>query len=118
MRTSIEIKGLKLFGRHGVMEQERNTGNEFVVDMEIFFPFEKACETDSVSDTINYAEIVEIIKSTNSEPSALIENFAWRIKEAVTQRFAAIEGGKIKVYKPYPPIRNIQLDSVSATIEW
>lgn len=118
MTTSIEITGLRLYGYHGVLPQEKRIGNEYLIDITIFFPFENAFQSDSVNDTINYAEIVDIIKLINNQPSQLIENLAWRIKESLTKKFPQITSGEISVSKILPPIANLQLKKVSAKIKW
>lgn len=118
METTIYIKQLKLFGHHGVSKQERMIGNEFFVDVEIKYPFIKACLTDSVTDTINYAEVIEIIREVNRTPSSLLEHFAWRIREALCKTFPSISSGKITVAKPFPPIPGTETDRVAISIEW
>lgn len=52
-----------------------------------------------------------------SEPSALLEHVAMRIKTALTGRFPLIQGGFIRVAKITPPIA-AELDSVAIKIEW
>lgn len=118
MKTFIEISGLRLYGRHGVASQERRVGNEFVFDLHLSYPFEQGAVRDDLEKTINYAEIVEVVKKVNAEPSALIENVAWRLKETLTAMFPAISTGMIRVAKVKPPIPATSLDRVAVTISW
>ena len=46
---------------HGVMEQERIAGNDYVVNLRIKYPMEQAMLSDDVEDTLNYANVFEII---------------------------------------------------------
>lgn len=118
MKTIIEISGLRLWGRHGVMEQERRVGNEFVFDLKLDYPFEMGAVRDDLDGTLNYAVAIEVIKKVNSEPSALIENVAWRLKESLMLSFPAISGGMIRVAKIKPPVRATAIDSVAVVIRW
>lgn len=117
MKCSIEINGLRLFARHGVMEQEKHVGNLFEVTAEIFYPFEKAMEEDQLEHTLNYAEAVEVIRSEMEISSLTLEHVAGRIRQALLTRFPLIEGGSIKITKITPPI-SAELDGVAVKISW
>lgn len=115
----ISIRGLRLNGRHGVLDQERRVGNEFEIDIELVVPAsEQAMLTDSLTDTVNYAEVVMMAKREMSIPSKLIEAVAGRIKNAIIDRYGSmIAAGSITISKLAPPIP-AQLASVSYTCTW
>lgn len=115
----ISISGLRLTGRHGVLDQERIVGNEFEINIELVVPIsERAMLTDSIDDTVNYAEVVQIAKHEMSVPSKLIEAVAGRIKNAIIARYGAVvEAGSITISKLAPPIP-AQLKCVSYTCKW
>lgn len=117
MRGTVEINGLRIFARHGVLPQERQVGNLFEVSAHLVYPMDRALEHDDLDGTLNYAEATEVITDVMSVPSALIEHVAMRIKNALTDRFPLIEGGSIRVAKITPPI-SAELDSVAIKIEW
>lgn len=79
---TIHIDGLRIYARHGVNPQERVTGNMFEVNLELKIDAETAMKNDSLGDTVNYAEIVDIVKICMAEPSLLLENAAYRIQQA------------------------------------
>lgn len=116
---TIEIMGLRLTGHIGVLEQERRVGNEFSVDIRIrITDVTAAMQSDSLADTVNYAEIVSIVKEQMSVPSRLLENVAARIRDSVCKRFPdKIAGGEVKVAKLAPPI-SAQLDYVAFSTSW
>ena len=103
---TIEVKRLELWARHGVMEQERVVGNMFTVDV-----------SDSVEDTVNYAEVVDVVKAEMAIPSLLLENVVWRVKNAILARFPMVRGGSVKVAKLTPPV-SCNVDEVSVTTRW
>lgn len=115
----ITIDSLIIHARHGVLAQERRVGNEFIVDVELDVPCAaKAEDSDALADTINYAEVVEIVRKQMSVPSKLLEHVAGRIRRAVSDRYPGIvAGGRITIKKPAPPIA-AQIGYVSYTTEW
>lgn len=112
----ITIDSLRLQAHHGVLDQERRVGNTFEISLRIDVPSaDKAAAADDLGLTVNYAEIVSIIKDEMRIPSRLIENVAFRIARAIRGRFGEmIESGEITVAKLAPPIP-AQLEKVSYT---
>ncbi|MDE6309850.1 MAG: dihydroneopterin aldolase [Muribaculaceae bacterium] len=117
MTTTIEINNLRMRARHGVLMQERSVGNDFTVTVHLRYPVDAALVNDEVSDTLNYAEAVEIIKDEMSEPSALLEHVAARIRHSLMDKFPKIEGGFVRIAKLKPPIP-AQMENVAVKIEW
>lgn len=115
---SILVRGLRLFARHGVMPQERVVGNEFVVDVELLYPAADAVEHDRLEATVNYAEVVEVVKAQMAVPSQLIEHVAGRIAGALRLRWPLLKGGRVKVSKPAPPIPGVTLDEVAVELRF
>ncbi len=116
---SIEIRGLRITGHHGVLEQERRVGNEFSIDVVLLLAdVDEAMENDTLAHTVNYAEVVSIVKEQMALPSKLLEHVAARIRRAICSRFPEkISGGAVTVAKLAPPIP-AQLDYVSFTTRW
>ena len=117
MTGTVEINGLRLFARHGLLAQERLTGNLFELTIHLRYPMLRAMESDALDGTLNYAEAVEVAREVMAEPSALLEHVVWRLKNALTARFPLIEGGMIRLTKITPPIP-AELDGVAVRIEW
>lgn len=113
----VAIKGLKLHAFHGVASQENRVGNDFEVDVELDIDMPELW-SDDLCNTINYAEVVDIIKHDMASPCKLIETVCLRIKNALQKKYShRLIGGRIKIAKLAPPI-SAQLDSVSFTTEW
>ena len=51
----IDVTGIHVYARHGVMPQERTVGNEFVVDLRLEYQAQSAVMDVSLEVTINYA---------------------------------------------------------------
>jgi 7,8-dihydroneopterin aldolase/epimerase/oxygenase len=100
----IEIKGIKIYGYHGVMEEEKKLGQNFIVDLKIYKDLKMAGETDSIENTVSYAEIYDSVKQIiKKEKYDLIERLAEKIAEEVLTKFA-IDKIKVRVKKPNAPI--------------
>lgn len=105
MKAFVEIDGLRIRARHGVLPQERLVGNMFEVSVSLEYPPAlRAVSSDCVGDTLNYARAVEIIRDVMAVDSDLIENVAGRIHAALLSEFPAISGGRITVSKLAPPV--------------
>ena len=102
--SCIFLNGLRFHAFHGVMPQERLTGNDYRVDLKIDFPLEKAVGSDDVDDTLNYATVYTAVKEEMDVPSQLIERVAYRIADRLFRTFKAINEVEIKVEKCNPPM--------------
>ena len=117
MKYFVEVNGLKLRAFHGVLPEERLHGNLYVVDLMVEYPFEQAMVSDNLDHTVNYARLCEIIVEQMQQPSALLENVAWRIISAINKKYPACQSGKIRIAKTVPPIDAV-VDSCAVKIEW
>ena len=117
MECRVEINGLRLFARHGVMEQERVVGNLFEVSASLVYPFGQAMSDDDIAGTLNYAEAVEVIKEQMDIPSKTLENVLFRLKTALSDRFPLISSGTLTIAKITPPI-SAELRDVAVKISW
>lgn len=94
---NVEIRGLELFGKHGVGEEERRDGQTFLVDVTLRLP-EPA--RDELSATIDYRRARDIVQSVNERESfLLLESFAAAIADALDAQLQA-EHVEVRVRKP------------------
>ena len=78
----ITLTGVRAFGYHGVFDDERRDGQEFVVDATLYVSTARAAASDDVSDTVHYGEVAErIVELVGGEPLNLIEGVAARIAD-------------------------------------
>lgn len=99
---------------HGVMEQERIIGGDYLADLS-YSVETTACETNNVADTVSYAEVYDIVKCEMSKPSNLIENVAYRIRTAIIKRFPQMQDLIVKISKLNPPV-NGEVGMATVTI--
>lgn len=99
----IALRGCRFFARHGVMPHERVAGNEFEVSLEAVYASGDPL-SDSIADTISYADLYDIARSEMEQPSELLENAAARIVHAVRRRWPKVQSVSVTVVKVSPPI--------------
>ncbi|MDR2816439.1 MAG: dihydroneopterin aldolase [Proteiniphilum sp.] len=104
MKTSIELKNMHFFAYHGVLEHETIHGNNFSVTLRFSADLSKACISDDVGDTVDYAEVYDLVKEEMAKPSKLIENAAYRILRRVKDAFPEIDRIEVELAKMNPPV--------------
>ncbi|BDU50982.1 dihydroneopterin aldolase [Haliovirga abyssi] len=111
----IIIKNMRLYGYHGVLEEEKRIGQKFFVDLEIYLDLEKASMSDNLNDTVNYAKIYEKVEFINrNQKYDLIEKFAGDIAKEIL-KYDKVKNVRVTVKKPEVPIPG-QLDYVAVEI--
>lgn len=113
----IFLKNLRFYAYHGVLPQERIVGTYFMVDMAVSTDFSKAMLTDDVADTLNYADVYDVVKTEMSQPSNLIEHVAGRIISSVFQRFDTATSVTLRLTKENPPIVPFDGDGCGVEVE-
>uniref|UniRef100_UPI00402898C1 dihydroneopterin aldolase n=1 Tax=Segatella hominis TaxID=2518605 RepID=UPI00402898C1 len=101
--SRIYLKNARFHAYHGVLQQERIVGNDYVVNLVVDYDFTSAMETDELSATINYAELYEIIKEEMAIPSKLLEHVVGRIGKRVFSEYSAIRQIQLAITKENPP---------------
>lgn len=111
----ITLTGLRASAFHGVFEEERRTGQIFIVDVTVFLDLRAAAESDDLDRTIHYGVLAEeIVAAVESDPVDLIETVAERVALVVLRHNAA-QSVTVTVHKPSAPI-TVAFDDVSVTI--
>ncbi len=113
----IIIKGLEVFGYHGVNAEEKVDGQVFIVDVVLEVDLSKPCETDDVNDTVSYAKVIKTISKVMTEKSYnLIEKAALRIVDQVFLEYEPVKSIKLCLKKPNAPMK-AKFDYVAVEIK-
>ena len=116
MKSKIILEDIKIYAYHGVLPEEAIIGNHYVVNLEVHSDLEKASQSDDLKDTINYAEINEIIHQEMEIRSQLLEHVIGRIINKIETLFPQTTFIKIKLTKTIPPMRG-EMKGVSLEFE-
>ena len=115
---TLTLKSLRFKGYHGYYEEEREQGNDFEVDIVFTADLRKAGETDQLEDTIDYQEVLAIIKKVMNGPSLkLIETLAKRIGDQLFDKFTNVASLKVSVRKLHPPL-DVETAYSEITMQW
>ena len=103
-RGYIFLRNVRFYAFHGVIPQEQKVGGEFLVDLKVGYLIEAAMQSDEVADTLNYAELYELVKEEMAIPSRLLEHVAGRIVKSINERFPKVSSIELKITKKNPPM--------------
>ena len=104
IESYIFINDLRLYAFHGVLPQERRVGGEYSVTLRVHYNITRAMDTDNVADTLNYAELCQLVKREMAVPSRLLEHVAGRIAHAVFCSFPQATALDLWLTKLNPPM--------------
>lgn len=111
----IALRGLRVFGRHGVLPEERRNGQDFVVDVELSVDTRTAAASDALADTVDYAGLANRLAAVVAgEPVDLIETLASRLADVCLEDERVIST-RVTVRKPGAPIPH-SFEDVAVTV--
>ncbi len=113
--VTIEIAGLSLYTHHGVSEAEREVGQRLVLDLRLDVGETDATVTDSIEDTVDYAEVCQLVALIAQQRShRTLERLCATIAERLLADYE-LEGVWVKAAKPEPPIA-LSVEEVSVEV--
>ena len=93
----IEVQGLEVFGRHGVNEHERKTGQTFLVDVTLELP---EPSEDSIEATADYRVVRDVVQRVSADNAyRLLESFAAAAADALVAALPGVSV-RLRVRKP------------------
>ena len=112
--VTVHLHNLHFNSFHGVHDEEKILGNEYLIDASVEFHEERQVIT-SIQGTINYEDIYNIIKERMSMPTPLLETIVMEIGNEIHAEFPQVRSISISIRKMHPPIEGIQ---GSAGVNW
>lgn len=100
----LRLTGIEVFAHHGVLPEEKQIGQRFLIDLLIELDINPAERSDDVSDTIDYADLAAKVHE-------LVAGNRWNLIETVAERTADLvlshpraQAVEVTVHKPDAPI--------------
>lgn len=116
MTDRIDLTGIEVYGKHGVLDFEQEKAQVFRVDVSVFLDLSTAGESDDLNDTIDYGALAEEIREVvGGESHALIERVADRVATAVL-RHPSAQRTIVTIHKPDAPV-DIAFDDIAVTLD-
>jgi 7,8-dihydroneopterin aldolase/epimerase/oxygenase len=102
--VDVDIRGLSIYTHHGVTEAEREIGQRLEFDVFFDVPDCDAVLTDRLEDTVDYAEVCDIVALAATERSyRTLERLCQVVGERLMERFGC-ESVRVRAAKPEPPL--------------
>jgi dihydroneopterin aldolase len=93
----VEISGLEVHGCHGVDDDERESGQPFLVDVALQV---EEPAVDNLDATFDYRRARDIVRAVNERESfKLLESFAVAVADELIAE-AAVERVQVRIRKP------------------
>lgn len=101
----IELRGLRLLARCGVLPQEQAYDQPFEIDLDLVCDLRRAGGSDDLADTVDYGTVCQLVEETvRARSVALLEHLATRISDAVLGFDERIDSVAVVVRKLRPPV--------------
>jgi len=116
MKDEIIISGLKVFAWHGVYEEEKEKGQNFIVNARLSLDTSLAGESDSLEDSVDYGKVCLFINDfMRINRFNLLEAVANQMARKIMVRFPMTQSVELEVMKPEAPIP-LPFENVSVKI--
>jgi len=95
---TVEVRHLRVFGRHGVHEDERERGQDFLFDIEL--EVGERGTNDRLEEAVDYVEVARAVQDvSDGRQYVLLEALASAVAEELERRFSP-ERVWVRVGKP------------------
>jgi dihydroneopterin aldolase len=110
---TVHVHDLRVFGHHGVEEDERERGQDFLFDVDLDVGERGA--NDEFAEAVDYREVARVVRDvTNGKQFTLLEALASALADELERRFSP---GRIVVRVRKPEVRPAGLDgTVGVTV--
>ncbi len=103
---TISLHNLSFFSFHGMHEEERILGNNYLVNIELTVDADENIK--NIEQTVNYATVYQLIKQRMLIPTPLLETLAQDLAQQIHTMDDRIRSISVTVEKKDPPIANMQ----------
>lgn len=102
----IIIKGLKLYAYHGVNPEEKENGQNFILDIVMTLDLKKPCMSDNIDDSVSYAKVIKTVSRVFcAEKYDLLEKASQVTADAVLREYPQVKCITVELKKPEAPMK-------------
>ena len=113
---TVSLHGIDVYAHHGVHPAERELGQRFVIDVDLWADCSGAALSDDLAQAVDYTVAHRIVRDTTAQTSFhLLEALAGELCRALLSGMA-VQKVAVRVHKPHPPIANF-LGLATVTLE-
>ncbi|HVZ98622.1 MAG TPA: dihydroneopterin aldolase [Chitinophagaceae bacterium] len=110
----VHLHDLHFHAFHGIHPEEKILGNEYIVNVTAEL-HEAADVIHSIDDTVDYADLYNIVLERMNVPAPLLETVIMEIGNEIHREFPELRSINISIKKLQPPIEGI---TGSAGVTW
>ncbi|HCL05419.1 MAG TPA: dihydroneopterin aldolase [Chitinophagaceae bacterium] len=100
---SIHLHQLAIHAYHGLYEEEKVLGNDFVIDLTVQY-HPATLPVEQLEQTINYVSLYELVKKHMQVATPLLETVVSNMAIDILAQFSLSEEVYISIRKLHPPI--------------
>lgn len=116
MNDRIDLTGIEVYAKHGVLDHEQVRAQVFLVDVTAYMDLAVPGASDDLSDALDYSTLaMEVREAVGSESNKLIEAVAARVADAIMAH-SQVTRSVVTIHKPDAPI-DLVFEDVSVTID-
>ena len=111
----VELRGLHVFGYHGVEEEEQRLGQPFLYDIELEVGDRGA--SDRLEDALDYTQVAQAIRELSAARRFnLLEALATAVADMLMERFEP-ESLRLRIRKPQVKPAGLTVEFSAVTVE-
>jgi dihydroneopterin aldolase len=96
------LRGMVFNGHHGTLAAERELGQPFIVDIDLYLDLRAAGVADDLTKTVDYSKVYRQARAiVEGPPMQLTEAVAEAIAADVLDQHPTIEAIRVRVAKPH-----------------
>jgi len=100
----VSLQGIRLWGFHGILPREKESGQPFEIDIDLYHSVAGAAARDCIDAAVNYASVYDLVRSIFYERTfELIEALAETLAGEILTSFP-VERVAVRVRKPRVPL--------------
>lgn len=108
--TTVSLRDLRIFGRHGVHAEERETGQDFLFDVDL--EVGERGLSDRLEDAVDYSAVARTVREvSDARAYSLLEALAAAVADELRRSFD-VERATVRVTKP--EVRPAGLDGTAS----
>jgi dihydroneopterin aldolase len=101
----IELRGLRVVGRVGVLDLEREQDQPLEIDLDLAVDLAAAAASDDLADTVDYGAVCDrVVAAVRERRADLVEHLTARVGDAVLAVDPRIAAVTVTVRKVRPPV--------------
>ena len=110
----VELRGLHVFGYHGVEEEEKQLGQLFLYDVE--FEVGDRGANDRIEDALDYRLVAQAVREVSERRFDLLEALASAVADTLYERFSP-ESVRVRVRKPEVKPAGMTVEFAAVTVD-